>query len=376
MSSVATRSAAPTVPTARPHGRQAGRSPIRPASRLRATRPSPSDLTGRPRSPSAIACGSEFTGPVAQSPRPAGRGMRLWLGQPRVELGAARCRCSTSGISSSFAATRIPVSVSWSAATRCWPWSGRASARISTASPATSWLSNTGISPTCPIRRPGSWTVSCPRSRGADLRKNATRGNARQRLHAIGFLDRILRLLQRHDVRLVAHIWVKGIGMLFDATPVYTSSIQGHLHLFRSLSDPGRRYGVSIADSRNKFKNVSVSRSIFTQEVQPVGAELPAHRRAADIRTQRQSRRSSDLRHRLLRAALPHRLTRILHGPREQHPRAARRRKSSGPLWRPVEGSPVPLPGCRDRSLPWRTRGLRRHRTPQRLADVSLTRGR
>ena len=66
-----------------------------------------------------------------------------------------------------------------------------------------------------------------PEIKGADLRKNATRGNARQRLHAIGFLDRILGLLQRHDVRLVAHIWVKGIGMLFDATPVYTSSIQG-----------------------------------------------------------------------------------------------------------------------------------------------------
>ena len=66
-----------------------------------------------------------------------------------------------------------------------------------------------------------------PEIKGADIRRNATRGNARQRLHAFGFLDRILGLLRRYGVRLVARLWIKGIGMPFDATPVYTSSIQG-----------------------------------------------------------------------------------------------------------------------------------------------------
>ena len=51
-----------------------------------------------------------------------------------------------------------------------------------------------------------------PEVKGADIRRNATRGSARQQHHAIGFLDRILGLLRHNDVRLVARIWVKGIG--------------------------------------------------------------------------------------------------------------------------------------------------------------------
>ena len=114
-----------------------------------------------------------------------------------------------------------------------------------------------------------------PEIKGADIRRNATRGNARQRLHAIGFLDRILGLLQRYDVRLVARIWVKGIGMPFDATPVYTFSIQGICtYLDHYLTQAGD-IGVCIADSRNKFKNVSVSHSIFTQKFSPTVQSYP-----------------------------------------------------------------------------------------------------
>ena len=61
-----------------------------------------------------------------------------------------------------------------------------------------------------------------PEIKGAEIRRNATRGNARQRLHAIGFLDRLIGLLRHHDVKLVARIWIKGVGLPFDATPVYT----------------------------------------------------------------------------------------------------------------------------------------------------------
>ncbi len=46
-----------------------------------------------------------------------------------------------------------------------------------------------------------------PEIKGAEIRRNATRGNARQRHHAYGLLDRIMSLLQRLEVRLVARIW-------------------------------------------------------------------------------------------------------------------------------------------------------------------------
>ena len=120
-----------------------------------------------------------------------------------------------------------------------------------------------------------------PEIKGADVRSNATRGTARQQRHAIGFLDRILGLLQHHDVKLVARIWVKGIGLPFEATPVYTSSIQRICSYFEHYLTQTNGTGICIADSRNKSKNVSVSHSIFTQKFSPAAqryqrfAELP-----------------------------------------------------------------------------------------------------
>ena len=108
-----------------------------------------------------------------------------------------------------------------------------------------------------------------PEVKGADVRSNATRGTPRQQRHAIGFLDRILGLLRHHDVRMVARIWVKGLGSRFDATPVYTSSIQGVCAYFEHYLTEINATGLCIADSRNKFKNVSVSHSIFTQKFSP-----------------------------------------------------------------------------------------------------------
>ncbi len=105
-----------------------------------------------------------------------------------------------------------------------------------------------------------------PEVKGAELRKNATRGDPKQRRHAIGFLDRIFGLLRHYEVRLVARIWVKGIGAKFDSTSVYTSSIQGICTYFEHHLTETNDTGLCIADSRNKFKNVRVSHSIFTQK--------------------------------------------------------------------------------------------------------------
>ena len=65
-----------------------------------------------------------------------------------------------------------------------------------------------------------------PEIKGSDLRRNATRGTAKQRKNAIGFLDGIFPLLRRHDVRIVARVWIKAPGETFDGRSVYTSSIQ------------------------------------------------------------------------------------------------------------------------------------------------------
>ena len=121
-----------------------------------------------------------------------------------------------------------------------------------------------------------------PEIKGAELRKNATRGDSNQRRHAIGFLDRIFGLMRRYEVRLVARIWVKGIGARFDATPVYTSSIQGICTYFGHHLAEINDVGLCIADSRNKFKNVRVSHSIFTQKFSPA---VHKHKRLAELPT-------------------------------------------------------------------------------------------
>ena len=121
-----------------------------------------------------------------------------------------------------------------------------------------------------------------PEIKGADIRSNATRGTPRQRRHAIGFLDRILGLLQHHDAKLVARIWVKGIGLPFDATSVYTSSIQGICSYFEHYLTQTNGTGICIADSRNKFKNVSVSHSIFTRKF---SSAAPSYQRLVELPT-------------------------------------------------------------------------------------------
>lgn len=121
-----------------------------------------------------------------------------------------------------------------------------------------------------------------PEIKGADVRRNATRGTPRQRRHAIGFLDRILGMLQHHDARLVARIWVKGIGSSFDATSVYTSSMQGICAYFEHFLIHSNDTGICIADSRNKFKNVSVSHSIFTRKFSIVA---PSYQRLVELPT-------------------------------------------------------------------------------------------
>ena len=105
-----------------------------------------------------------------------------------------------------------------------------------------------------------------PEIKGSEIRKHATRGTARQKQHAIGFLDHIVGLLRRHDVKVVARIWIKAPGSPFKGTAVYTSSIQGLCTYFEHYLSRRDKRGLCIADSRNKSKNLRVSHSIFTQK--------------------------------------------------------------------------------------------------------------
>ena len=105
-----------------------------------------------------------------------------------------------------------------------------------------------------------------PEVKGSQIRHQAVRGKPEAMRHAIGFLDKLLAMLKKHDVRLLSRIWVKRKGGEFKGRHIYTSSIQWlHTSFDNFLSDHDS-FGFCIADSRDYLMNVYVAHSVFTQK--------------------------------------------------------------------------------------------------------------
>lgn len=111
-----------------------------------------------------------------------------------------------------------------------------------------------------------------PEIKGADLRRNALRGRHNVRRHAVGFLSKLLLILQAHDVRLLSRVWVKPLGQRFDGRAVYTSSIQWLYSSFENFLHDHDSLGFCIADSRDPLNNAIVAHSVFTQKFQSSSA--------------------------------------------------------------------------------------------------------
>lgn len=111
-----------------------------------------------------------------------------------------------------------------------------------------------------------------PEIKGADLRRNALRGRHNVRRHAVGFLSKLLLILQAHDVRLLSRVWVKPLGQRFDGRAVYTSSIQWLYSSFENFLHEQDSFGFCIADSRDPLNNAIVAHSVFTQKFQSSSA--------------------------------------------------------------------------------------------------------
>ncbi|MEK7674336.1 MAG: DUF3800 domain-containing protein [Verrucomicrobiota bacterium] len=107
--------------------------------------------------------------------------------------------------------------------------------------------------------------------KGAELRKRIREGPRDPRRHALGFMDKFLDLLERHDARLLGRLYVKSIGTPFNGRAVYTSAVQSLAADFQSFLAAGQGDGLIILDSRNKPKNTNVSHSVFTQKFRAAG---------------------------------------------------------------------------------------------------------
>jgi hypothetical protein len=112
--------------------------------------------------------------------------------------------------------------------------------------------------------------------KGAEIRADVRSGSRNTRRHALGYLDRVIEILENHQVRLVGRVWVKAIGQALDPRPSYTFSIQDIAHHFqRYLTHVGSQ-GIVIADSRMHNQNSEVSHSIFTIKQGNTGDRLPS----------------------------------------------------------------------------------------------------
>ncbi len=110
--------------------------------------------------------------------------------------------------------------------------------------------------------------------KGAELRKAIALGDRDERRHAIGFLDRVLELLEEAGARVFGRVWVKAIGEAIDGTALYTFSVQDICRTFETLLRSMGMRGLLIADSRTKQKNERVAHSIFTQKFRERGDPL------------------------------------------------------------------------------------------------------
>ena len=100
--------------------------------------------------------------------------------------------------------------------------------------------------------------------KGANIRRALREGTRRSRRHILGFLSEVVSLLESHDARISARVYVKVPSIEFMGTSVYSAAIQRLAQTFEDKLMRDNDKGVIVLDSRNKVKNVPVAHSLFT----------------------------------------------------------------------------------------------------------------
>lgn len=107
--------------------------------------------------------------------------------------------------------------------------------------------------------------------KGAEVRRQLADPRATRRRHAVGFLDKLVGLMDYHQVRLTGRLFVKGVGVAMKGTAIYSATMQDICRTFHHFLGTVNAGGIIIADSRNKEQNTSVAHSIFTQKFKQTG---------------------------------------------------------------------------------------------------------
>lgn len=115
--------------------------------------------------------------------------------------------------------------------------------------------------------------------KGTTMRRGfRTRATVRQRQHAVGLIDGLVNLLERHDCRIIGRIWVKELDAPIEGMNMHFSSLQFICGAFHAgLPDDER--GMVVVDSQTYQHNHQLAHSVFTQRF----ARRPSHERLVDM---------------------------------------------------------------------------------------------
>ncbi|MEX2323893.1 MAG: DUF3800 domain-containing protein [Acidimicrobiia bacterium] len=110
--------------------------------------------------------------------------------------------------------------------------------------------------------------------KASDIRRAVRSGSRDERRTAIGFVDRVFDLLETHDARLIARVWVKTPGASFNGRSTYTYSMQALCRAFQQYLISNDGEGMVVADSRTHQLDERVAHSLYTMKHRVLGDEL------------------------------------------------------------------------------------------------------
>jgi hypothetical protein len=107
--------------------------------------------------------------------------------------------------------------------------------------------------------------------KGSEIRKMVRSSRRRENRQAVTFLEKVIALLEAHDVKVFGRIWVKAVGAPINKESITTHSVQACCTTFQDLLNTTSSTGAMIIDSSAPKLNAVLSHSIFTQKFKATG---------------------------------------------------------------------------------------------------------
>ena len=122
--------------------------------------------------------------------------------------------------------------------------------------------------------------ISKDELKGSDLKKDLRYSGGKYKYkqakrRAKRFIDELLKILEKYNVRILSRIYIKPPGGIFDGLSVYTSAVQCLYADFNNFLSEKDSQGFVIADNRTLPLNEALSHSLFTEKNKLSGDKYP-----------------------------------------------------------------------------------------------------